>query len=669
MKSLPTIYCLPEHTRENFMHLFNQYEDESREFSQAPFWFWNDELSEGEISRQLDEFQAHGIHAFVIHPRAGLPQSLAWMSERLLYFMRFAIAEAARRGMWVILYDEGMYPSGSSAGQVVEENPQFACRGWVAVDLTEASPESEIQGVRIDAQSRIQLNATQTLIAEVERRHDGHRLAIVDQPIHTTIRGLHFIEPDPPRRQDQREVDECHPAAADLLNPDAMACFIDKVYQRYYDEFTEYFGTTIRAIFTDEPSPLGKHDCPAGWAPRPGTSDALAHINRLLEYDFTPHLPALWDEREPQAERYRTDYTRAIKARLEETYYQPISTWCRRHGVQLAGHPGASDDIGMLRHFDLPGQDLVLRYVEPGKASALEGAHSTMGKCASSAMVHLGARRNSNEFAGAYGHQLTFAEYHWMALWLLIRGCNLLIPHAFYYSIRGPRIDERPRDVGLHSPWWEDYARFSNLTGRICWLNTDSQLVCDTAILGTGDFLPWEAAKACFQHQHDFNYLTIEDLASRVERSEDGLRIAGMTYRALVVEPAVADRLSATEREVVSDIERRGLVVRWKGAAETGDFHQRIHHIVPSPLTFTPAHPDLRVRHVCKGDMAYILLFNEGEKEIQTRVAMTDSSVTGDGRLVNMDTEQETAWQSDDPLDLPPHGCFVLALPIAPHST
>ena len=52
--------------------MFHLCEDEVREFSQAPFWFWNDELNEGEISRQLDEFQAHGVHAFVIHPRAGL---------------------------------------------------------------------------------------------------------------------------------------------------------------------------------------------------------------------------------------------------------------------------------------------------------------------------------------------------------------------------------------------------------------------------------------------------------------------------------------------------------------------------------------------------------------------------------------------------------------------
>ena len=647
--------------------MFQLSQDEVREFSQAPFWFWNDELNEEEISRQLDEFQAHGVHAFVIHPRAGLPESLAWMSIRLLDYMRFAIEEAKQRNMWVILYDEGMYPSGSSAGQVVAENPDFACRGWVAIDLTTASPESEIQGVKIDAQSQVHLDATQTLVAEVDRRHDGHRLVIVDQPIHTTIRGLHFTEQDPPRRQDQREVNECHPLAADLLNPDAMICFINKVYQRYYDEFAEYFGTTIQAIFTDEPSLLGKHDRPPGWIVRPGTRDALIHINRFLQYDFTPYLPTLWDDQEPEAEKYRADYNRAIKARLEETYYEPISAWCRKHDVKLTGHPDASDDIGILRHFDLPGQDLVLRYVEPGKVTALEGGHSTMGKCASSAMVHLGAKRNSNEFAGAYGHQLTFAEYRWLALWLLIRGCNLLIPHAFYYSVRGPRIDERPRDVGLHSPWWGNYARFSDLTGKICWLNTESQQVCGTAILGLSDFLPWEAAKVCFQHQHDFNYLTIEDLLKRVEQAEDGLRIAGMTYRLLIVESVVMDQLSEEERNLIADIEAQGRVLWWKGSEETDDFLEHLRYMDPTPFVFTPSSLDLRIRYVYKGSIAYLLLFNEGEGEIRTRLSLEDSSLVGNGVLINMDTGEEEPWHSNTSLHLSPHGCAVLRLPIATH--
>ena len=89
------------------------------EFSLAPFWFWNDHLSEKEIVRQMDDFQAHGVDAVVIHPRVGLPRHLGWMSRALLDVMGFAIEQAHQRGMWVILYDEGMYPSGSSSGQVV----------------------------------------------------------------------------------------------------------------------------------------------------------------------------------------------------------------------------------------------------------------------------------------------------------------------------------------------------------------------------------------------------------------------------------------------------------------------------------------------------------------------------------------------------------------------
>ena len=75
------------------------WHDPPREFSLCPFWFWNDELSEAEIKRQLADFQSHGVHAFVIHPRAGLPRSIGWLGERMIHFMRFAIERAKARGM------------------------------------------------------------------------------------------------------------------------------------------------------------------------------------------------------------------------------------------------------------------------------------------------------------------------------------------------------------------------------------------------------------------------------------------------------------------------------------------------------------------------------------------------------------------------------------------
>jgi len=46
--------------------------DPPLEFSQAPFWFWNDALSEEEIVRQLEDFRAHGVYGFVIHPRSSV---------------------------------------------------------------------------------------------------------------------------------------------------------------------------------------------------------------------------------------------------------------------------------------------------------------------------------------------------------------------------------------------------------------------------------------------------------------------------------------------------------------------------------------------------------------------------------------------------------------------
>jgi len=635
--------------------IFHGYSSQTQAFSQAPFWFWNDQLSEAEIVRQLDDFQAHGIHAFVIHPRAGLPRRLGWMSAELLGYMRFAIEEAARRTMWVILYDEAMYPSGSSAGQVVAENPSYACRGLVQVDLTTATSGEQFHGVAV-VDSGVELTDQQTLVAEVTRQHDQHRIAIVDQPIYSTIRGVHFVEDNPRRRDDHKEVGENRPLAGDLLNAQAMQCFIRLVYQRYADEFGCHFGKTIRAIFTDEPGLLGR-GCPAGINPWPGTTGILKHVNAFLGYDFAPHLPALWDDAEPAARQHRDAYARAIRHRLQETYYHPISTWCDTHGVALTGHPARSDDIGMLRHFQIPGQDVVLRYIEPGNASALVGPHSTMAKCASSAMLHLGRRRNLNEFAGAYGHHLSFEEYRWLALWLLVRGCNLLTPHAFYYSIRGPRVDERPRDVGPNSPWWNRYSGFSEMTGKLCWLNTDSEHVCTVAILGQDNRLPWEAARICFENQIDFNYIEEHHLCGDAVVGKNGLRIGSMTYGLLIVEAGFGPTAGAAVETAIAQMDQMGRVIHWSPGEGGQSLLQGITQTARSPVSVKPACPGLRIRLVRKECRDHLIVFNEGESPFHGHLNVEPSTT---GAQVNMDTGQVLAWRPGTEVDLEPHACIVL---------
>ncbi|MEX0741741.1 MAG: hypothetical protein WD079_03020, partial [Phycisphaeraceae bacterium] len=298
-----------------------------REYSLLPFWFWNDDLCEQELARQMGEFEAHGVHGFVIHARVGLPRSIGWMSPRMLELMRFVVEEAARRDMRVVLYDEGMYPSGSSSGQVVADDARFACRGLAALQLPDNAPPT--------------LAADEKLVAMI-RRHDGQTLGIIDRPARSIIRGLHYIGEGP---------EEETPPAADILNPDAVACFIRLVYDRYAQELGEHFGRTIIGVFTDEPGLLGR-DPEGGWSPgtvgvpevesvngvAPGTTGILEHVNRILGYDFTPHLPCLWFDDEPEAARRRAEYHRAVGERLAETYYRPLSQWAEDHGVALMGH-------------------------------------------------------------------------------------------------------------------------------------------------------------------------------------------------------------------------------------------------------------------------------------------------------------------------------------------
>ena len=115
--------------------VFKDFIDPPHEYSIMPFWFWNDTLKDEEIVRQIADFEVHGVYGFVIHPRIGLPDNIKWLSPEMIHSMNVAIREASRRKMFVILYDEGMYPSGSSSGQVVARNTGYAARGLAKIDL------------------------------------------------------------------------------------------------------------------------------------------------------------------------------------------------------------------------------------------------------------------------------------------------------------------------------------------------------------------------------------------------------------------------------------------------------------------------------------------------------------------------------------------------------
>lgn len=554
------------------------------EYTPIPFWFWNDTLTEEELERQIREFDSKGVNGFVIHPRLGLDPAIEYMGEEWMHFVRFAVELAAELDMTVFLYDEAMYPSGSCHGQVVAANADHASIG-------------------LRMSETMDLASGEIMIGQTEK--NGTTYYFIQGFTGGHIRGVYYGEDDGQAGA---------PASADLLNPDAVASFIALTHQKYYDELSEYFGNTIQAIFTDEPSIMGRY-CDS----------------RMISWtwDFVDEFMALGYEMEDLYYLFKTegsygakvkeDYETLVYERLKEVYYGQIADWCEEHGIALTGHPASSMDIGLLSEFDIPCQDIVWQYIYPGDGTNVNGEHSTMGKCASDSARHLGKERNGNECFGVCGHKddpykFTREDFKFYVDWLFSRGCNLIIPHAFYYSIRDARKDERPPQVGIHGEFWEDYTELTAYVKRVSKMNTNSVNMTDIAVMCTEDYLPSVAVKPLYENQIEFNYLE-ENLLDMVTIERGAAKIARQSYRVIITDRTYDEATEAFLKEFQA---AGGTVIRWQQyQSKTADYVQTLRSLSLVDIDID-AHKDLRMTHVRKYGADAVFLSNEGEDTVET---------------------------------------------------
>jgi hypothetical protein len=249
-----------------------------------------------------------------------------------------------------------------------------------------------------------------------------------------------------------------------------------------------------------------------------------------------------------------------------------------------------------------------------------------------------------------------------LAHWCFIRGVNQLIPHAFYYSMRGPRRDERPPDVGPHAIWWDQYGKYAAASRRLSWLNTDSQHICHTAILGKPYHLPWQAAKVCFQHQRDFNYLEERHLWEDAQVDETGIRLGSLHYQALIVE-VEADKQADPALEI---LEQAGRVIRYDPNMSAPDLITWLDTRIPADIRISPETPGLRVRHVIKAGWHYFMLFNETHDPVEITIELPLS-----GAALVYDVWHGTSVEhiADKPLALAGHEFQVVMVPVGHKNT
>jgi len=562
------------------------------EFSPIPFWFFNDAFDEEKVKNQLADYVEKGVNGLVLHPRIGVPKEMPYLSEEYFRAVKFIVKTAAELKMKIVLYDEGMYPSGSAHGMVVEANPEFASKGIILLDA-EAAEE------------KLAAEASAKVIAELS---EGRK--IIYGFTGGTIRGIHFGEDDGQPGA---------PKAADILNPDAVDEFIRLTHDRYYEELKEYFGTTVIAFFTDEPSALGRgggryRDWVAGLE-----EELVAAGGKVEELEALfirkGHVAGRADIVETVENETVILYRKMIKAKLREIFYARLSNWCEDHGIGLIGHPAESDDIEEELFFHIPGQDLIMRRVAP-ETGGLREFDSVQAKLSADIARHLGRRRNANECMGVCNRDripwyMTAGDMKWFLDWLGLRGVNFYIPHAFYYSVEGARKEERPPDVGPNNIWWPHYKRFSDYMKRLSYLMTDSVNGARFAVLCDNNNAPYREIAGLYENQIEFNYLPAAILEQA--KIQDGkVCIQGYAYE------GVLNVLGESYAERFADL---GDLLWNVEASEEAVLDCASKKMAGDVILRTPC-KTLRKIRLCKNSVDMVLFGNEGAEEICTEVTV-----------------------------------------------
>ncbi|MFA7184550.1 MAG: hypothetical protein WC082_06650 [Victivallales bacterium] len=339
-----------------------------------------------DLHRNLEQYLNAGINQFMIYARSGL--EVEYMGPEWLEICRHIIEYAHKHDMAIWIYDEYNWPSGRCKGKVIQQNEDFALKKLVAFADHYFGDGKEEKSPRKYYWTKINI-----------------------------------------------------PLYADILNPDAMECFISLTHEVYYKHFGQYFGNTIKGFFTDEPSFMYA-------ATHTVSGNALEAIyynglendyrdltGRELLTDFELYLsgkvlPELWSA-----------YYFLLGNRFRNAFMGKIRAWCDAKGVLFTGHllhenlpwnsiKANGDPVAAMRAFSMPGIDEICSFdkfsnIEWGTFKLLESAIPRPGLKAIAELFALGPS------------DMTFAKMREIIYLAALHGVNHFVTAVSALDARG----------------------------------------------------------------------------------------------------------------------------------------------------------------------------------------------------------------------------------------
>ena len=344
----------------------------------ALMWFWGDRMTPEMIVYQIEKFKEAGIEEFYVHAGGG-DMGAEYLSGEFNSWIRLACDTAERLGMKYSIYDEYNWSSGTCAGRLMEEYPEYRMTRlcWyeynaMVGDTADILIKGKVLAVKAVYADRVQTREDITdrvTVQYFDSGETGHVVWKNDRLVSAKIfvfcrqylDGLSMTAVWGKYSNYAR-------GYTDTMNPAAVRKFLEMNHEVYKKNVGDRFGTLIKRVFTDETSYSDF-----------GTPTSSPY-SVLLEEEFRKdHGYELKDHYLSLTECYHTDEDRKVRFHYYQTltrmfcsaYLDQYREWCHENNLLLTGHMSAG---GFLYHqtmqhgnffealsrFDVPGMDNIV---------------------------------------------------------------------------------------------------------------------------------------------------------------------------------------------------------------------------------------------------------------------------------------------------------------------
>lgn len=525
---------------------------EHREGNYLLPFFWQHDGHRDELPGQIQKIWESGCRAFCLESRPFED----FCGETWWDNLEIILREAKKRNMKVWILDDKHFPTGYANGITKTTHPE--CRRWYIredhVDLM--GPARDISVLIPPCKD------DESLISVCAFLRTGDAEEISGEPVAFSTRPddrfLYLDLPDGCWRL--FFVYRTRANGSDyisMLTKEGPRALIEAVYESHYQHFGEYFGDTIAGFFSDEPSLDAPYIGPYGRDPgfyyrtvgQPGVAlpweDLI--LGKIENSGWSEYwLPALWYSHREHSPNVRLAYMDAVTGLWKRNFSYQLGDWCRSHNVMYIGHiiedMGAHGRLGCSAgHFfralagqDMSGIDIVLHQVMPGMgqyqtaADISEGVadpeffHYILAQLAAS-QARQTARMKGRamcEVFGAFGWAEGLPCMKWLIDFLLVRGVNHFVPHAFTDFF--PDEDCPPHFyAGGNDPQFESFSKLMKYTNRAAHLLYGTDMEAAGAILyhgeaewmnGQGCMFSEKPAKICYDAHIPYDIVPVDSL-------------------------------------------------------------------------------------------------------------------------------------------------------------